>query len=235
MNYLSDSGFRPAQDDPHKYLALIAYGRTTTDVSKDTEIFAQGAPARHVYFIQSGRVRVTVTNEMGKQATVAILKDDQFFGESCLGKQTARISTTTAITCCRITRIEVAAMNEALQLQPAFSKFFMDHLLSRNSRIEADVVDQLFNSSEKRLARHLLLLAHYGKEGSPPIIPVTISQEILAEMIGTTRPRVSHFMNRFREKGLIDYDGRTIIVHVSLLNSVLRDRANIAEGADPQP
>jgi CRP-like cAMP-binding protein len=173
-------------------------------------------------------VKVTVTSTQGKEAIVALLEAGQFFGEGCLSGQVHRMATATALTDCRITSIEIAAMREALQDQPSFSKLFMDHLLSRNRRIEEDVIDQLFNSSEKRLARLLLLLANYGKEGSPPIVPVTLSQEALAEMIGTTRSRVSYFMNKFRKLGLIDYNG-TIHVHQSLLNSVLHDKPEIRE------
>jgi len=153
-----------SHQDPHKFLAIIASGRETFDVAKRAEIFAQDDPADSVYFVQSGRVKVTVLSEHGKQATVAILEQGQFFGEGCLhDRQPYRVATTVTLTPCRITRIEKAAMIEALQGQPAFSKFFMDHLLSRNSRIEEDVIDQLFNSTEKRLARLLLLLAQYGK------------------------------------------------------------------------
>lgn len=185
--------FDPLQNDPHKFLALIAYGRTTDDVAKDTEIFAQGDEAKSIYFIQDGRVRLTVSSEQGNQATVAVLKEGQFFGEACLLVQSVRIVTAVAHTDCRITRIEAAAMNEALDLQPAFAKFFMEHLLSNNSRIEAYVLDQLINSSEKRLARRLLILANYGQEGSPPIVPVTVGEEALADIVGTTRSRISLF------------------------------------------
>jgi CRP-like cAMP-binding protein len=218
----------PVQNDPHKFLALIGAGRSTSDCKKNTEIFVQGADANSILYIQNGRVKVTVTSAQGKEAIVALLEAGQFFGEGCLSGQVHRMATATALTDCRITSIEIAAMREALQDQPSFSKLFMDHLLSRNRRIEEDVIDQLFNSSEKRLARLLLLLANYGKEGSPPIVPVTLSQEALAEMIGTTRSRVSFFMNKFRKLGLIDYNG-TIHVHQSLLNLVLHDKPEIRE------
>ncbi len=218
----------PIQNDPHKFLALIGAGRSTSDYKKNTEIFVQGADANSICYIQNGRVKVTVTSAQGKEAIVAILEAGQFFGEGCLSGQAHRMATATALTDCRITSIETDVMLEALHDQPSFSKFFMDHLLSRNRRIEEDVIDQLFNSSEKRLARLLLLLANYGKEGSPPIVPVTLSQEALAEMIGTTRSRVSFFMNKFRKLGLIDYNG-TIHVHQSLLNSVLHDKPEIRE------
>jgi CRP-like cAMP-binding protein len=223
---LTSTTFDPPPNDPHKFLALIAYGRTTDDVAKDTEIFAQGDPAKSIYFIQDGRVRLTVTSEHGKQATVAMLKEGQFFGEGCLVDQSFRIVSATAHTDCRITRIEAAAISEALDLQPAFAKFFMEHLLSKNSRIEAYVIDQLINSSEKRLARRLLILANYGQEGSPPIVPVTVDEEALAEMIGTTRSRISFFLNKFRERGFIDY-GDEIVVHQALLNFVLQDKTEI--------
>jgi CRP/FNR family cyclic AMP-dependent transcriptional regulator len=218
-----------SHQDPHRFLALIGSGRETFDVPRNAKIFSQGDRADSIYFIQTGRVRVTVVSEHGKQATVAILEENQFFGEGCLGKQTFRLTTTSALTPCRISCIEKFAMSEALRDQPSFATFFMEHLLSRNSRIEADVVDQLFNSSEKRLARLLLLLAQYGKEGNPAIIPVTINQETLAEMIGTTRSRVSFFMNKFRENGFIEYDTQSIVVQVSLLNSVLRDTPHIQD------
>jgi CRP/FNR family transcriptional regulator, cyclic AMP receptor protein len=219
-------------EDPHKFLALVG-GRETFDVPKQAVIFAQDDRAEAVYFIQSGRVKVTVFSEHGKQATVAVLETGQFFGEGCLNnRQTHRVATTAALTPCRITRIEKASMTEALQDQPTFAKFFMDHLLSRNSRIQEDVIDQLFNSSEKRLARLLLLLAQYGKEGGAAIIPVTLTQETLAEMIGTTRSRVSFFMNKFRENGFIHYDREATVVHPSLLNSVLRDIPHIKSADD---
>jgi CRP/FNR family transcriptional regulator, cyclic AMP receptor protein len=161
----------PNQTDPHRFLALIAAGRSTSHYPKNTHIFVQGAEADTVIYIQDGQVKVTVTSEHGKEAILAILGPGQFFGEGCLNGQRHRKATTTAMTDCRLTSIEKESMLEALQEQPGFSKFFMDHLLSRNSRIEGDVIDQLFNSSEKRLARLLLLLANYGQEGSPPIAP----------------------------------------------------------------
>jgi CRP/FNR family transcriptional regulator, cyclic AMP receptor protein len=172
-------------------------------------------------------VKAKVISEQGKEAVVAVLEEGQFFGERCLSGQARRIATMTAMIDCRITAVEKASMIEALHDQPTFSNFFMDHLLSRNRRIEADVIDQLFNSSEKRLARLLLLLANYGRGGSPPITPVTLSQETLAAMIGTTRSRVSFFMNKFRKLGFIDYNGK-IDVHQSLLNSVLQDKPEIS-------
>jgi CRP/FNR family cyclic AMP-dependent transcriptional regulator len=211
------------QNDPHKFLAQIAAGRSTSHYRKNTDVFVQGAAANTVFYIQDGQVKLTVTSEHGKEAILAILEPGQFFGEGCLSEEGHRRATATTITDCRLTSIEKDSMLEALLEQPAFSKFFMDHLLSRNSRIEGDVIDQLLNSSEKRLARLLLLLANYGKEGSPPSVPVNLSQEILAEMIGTTRPRVSFFMNKFRRLGWIDYNGE-IHVHQSLLDAVLHNK-----------
>jgi CRP/FNR family cyclic AMP-dependent transcriptional regulator len=218
----------PNQNDPHKFLAQIAAGRSTSHYRRNTDIFVQGADADTVFYIQDGQVKVTVTSEHGKEAILAILEPGQFFGEGCLNGQSQRRATATTITDCRLTSIEKDSMLEAFHEQPGFSKFFMDHLLSRNSRIEGDVIDQLFNSSEKRLARLLLLLANYGQEGSPPIAPVTLNQEALAEMIGTTRSRVSFFMNKFRRNGWIDYNG-TIHVHQSLLDAVLHDKPEIRE------
>jgi CRP-like cAMP-binding protein len=224
----------PNKNDPHKLLAQYGAGRTTADYRKNQNIFVQGQVADTVFFIQKGRVKVTVTSEHGKEAIVAILNEGQFFGEGCLNDQPLRKSTTSAMTDCSITSITKSVMLTAIREQSQFSNLFMDHLLSRNSRIQEDVVDQLFNSSEKRLARLLLLLANYGKEGSPRIAPVTISQETLAAMVGTTRSRVSHFMNKFRKSGFIDYSGRVehngkIKVRQSLLNSLLHDKPQIRE------
>jgi CRP/FNR family transcriptional regulator, cyclic AMP receptor protein len=218
--------FWPRQTDPHELLAQMRAGRATEDYRSDQEIFVQGARADLVFFIQSGQVKVTVTSEHGKDAVVGIMEEGQFIGEGCLDGQLVRTATATALGECRITSITKAAMLSAIRDQPKFSKLFIDHLLSRNSRIQEDVVDQLFNSSEKRLSRLLLLLANYGKEGSPPIIPVILSQETLAAMIGTTRSRVSFFMNKFRDLGFVDYNGK-INVHLSLLNSVLHDKPEI--------
>jgi CRP/FNR family cyclic AMP-dependent transcriptional regulator len=226
--------FSNSQNDPHRFLAHIGAGRSTMTYKKNATIFVQGVAADAVYFIQSGRVSVSVTSDLGKEAIVAVLEAGQFFGEGCLGQQTHRIATTTALDESRISTIPKAAMNEALANEPAFAKFFMEHLLSRNSRIEGDVIDQLFNSSEKRLARLLLLLANYGKGGQPPIAPVTFSQEQLAEMVGTTRSRVSAFMNKFRKLGFIDYNGE-IHVHVALLNSVLADKPEIRQAEVEEP
>jgi CRP/FNR family cyclic AMP-dependent transcriptional regulator len=220
-----------SQADPHKLLARVGNGRITANYRKDQAIFEQGRVADTVFFIQQGHVKISVTSEHGREAVVAILDAGQFFGEGCLDDHDLRPSSAHATTDCRITSITKPAMLAAIRDQPKFSQMFMDHLLHRNSRIEADVVDQLFNSSEKRLARLLLLLANYGKEGNPPIVPVTVSQETLAAMIGTTRSRVCHFMNKFRNAGYIDYNG-TIEVHQSLLNSVLHDVPMIRDNND---
>jgi CRP/FNR family transcriptional regulator, cyclic AMP receptor protein len=230
----SSPSFWSPHNDPHKFLAQIGAGRSTSDYAKNSHIFVQGTDANSVFYIQNGRVKVTVTSNQGKEATVAILEAGQFFGEGCLAGQRHRMATTKTLTDCRITTIEKASMIEALDHQPMFAKFFMDHLLSRNLRIEDDIIDQLFNSSEKRLARLLLILANYGKEGSPPIVPVIINQETLAEMIGTTRSRVSSFMNKFRKLGFIDYNGK-IDVHQSLLESVLLEKPAISAGNPERP
>ena len=195
---------------------------------KNQNIFVQGQVADTVFFIQKGRVTVTVMSEHGKEAVVAILNEGQFFGEGCLNDQPRRTSSTSAMTDCQIISITKSVMLAVIRDKSQFANLFMDHLLSRNDRIQEDVIDQLFNSSEKRLTRLLLLLANYGKEGNPPIVPVTVSQETLAAMIGTTRSRVSHFMNKFRKSGFIDYNGK-IEVHQSLLNSLLNDKPHIRE------
>jgi CRP/FNR family cyclic AMP-dependent transcriptional regulator len=224
----------PNKNDPYKLLAKYRAGRSTADYQRNQDIFVQGQVADTVFFIQKGRVKITVMSEHGKEAVVAILNEGQFFGEGCLNDQPLRKSTTSAMTDCQITSITKSVMLTAIRDQPQFSNLFMEHLLSRNSRIQEDVIDQLFNSSEKRLARLLLLLANYGKEGSPPIAPVTVSQETLAAMVGTTRSRVSHFMNKFRKSGFIDYSGKIehngkIKVRQSLLNSLLHDKPQIRE------
>ena len=209
--------------DPKEFLAKVGEGKTILEFRKDEVVFAQGDVADTVFYIQNGRVKVVVISEQGKEAVVGILEPGQFFGEGCMNGHSLRIATTTAIEECLITVITKAAMLTALHDQPKFSELFMAYLLTRNSRIEEDLIDQLFNSSEKRLARLLLLLANFGKEGSPQPITPNISQETLAEMIGTTRSRVSFFMNRFRKLGFISYNGK-IEVHSSLLNAVLYDK-----------
>jgi CRP-like cAMP-binding protein len=212
--------------DPREFLAKVGEGKTILEFRKDDVVFAQGEAANTVFYIQKGRVKVVVISEQGKEAVVGILEPGQFFGEGCMNGHSLRIATTTAIEECLITVITKAAMLTALHDQPKFSELFMAYLLTRNSRIEEDLIDQLFNSSEKRLARLLLLLANFGKEGSPQPISPNISQETLAEMIGTTRSRVSFFMNKFRKLGLITYNGK-IEVNSSLLNAVLYDKPEI--------
>jgi CRP/FNR family transcriptional regulator, cyclic AMP receptor protein len=208
--------------DPKSFLARIGKGRTMSKHQKNETIFAQGDAADAVFYIQKGRVKITVVSKQGKEAVVAILTAGDFFGEGCLAGQTQRTATVTAMTDCAITRVNKAAMIDVLRNESAFSELFVTYLLGRNARVEADLVDQLFNSSEKRLARLLLLLANFGKERAPEPVIAKISQEVLAEMIGTTRSRVSFFMNKFRRLGLIEYNG-SLRVHSSLLNMVLHD------------
>ena len=212
--------------DPRAFLGRADVGISITRFGKNQKIFSQGDIADSVFFIQKGRVKITVLSDHGKEAVVGIFVEGQFFGEGCLEGTELRTATSQAMEDCVTTSITKSAMFAALNSEPKFSAFFIAHLLSRNSRIEDDLIDQLFNSSERRLARLLLLLANFGGEGVP--IPITLSQETLAEMIGTTRSRVSFFMNKFRKKGFIDYNGK-IEVHPSLLDAVLRDRPQIAE------
>jgi len=212
--------------DPKAFLARVGQGKAISDYKKNQNIFCQGEAAEAVFYIQKGRVKLTVLSEQGKEAVVGILEAGQFFGEGCLNGHPLRIATTTALEDCVITSISKSSMIATLQSEPAFSEMFMTYLLTRNSRVEEDLIDQLFNSSEKRLARLLLILAHFGKEGRPQPIAVELSQETLAEMIGTTRSRVSFFMNKFRKLGFISYNGK-IEVHNSLLNAVLNDKPHI--------
>jgi len=203
--------------DPKSFLAKIGEGRSIGKYRKDRIVFSQGDSADAVFYIQQGKVKVTVVSEQGKEAVVAMQGPDEFCGEGCLA---------TAMTECEIMRLEKGAIIRVLHDEPAFSEMFVAHLLARTIRVEEDLVDQLFNSSEKRLARALLLLANFGKEGRPEPIIAKVSQETLAEMIGTTRSRVSHFMNKFRQLGFIDYNG-TLEVHSSLLSVVLHDQPHI--------
>ena len=212
--------------DPKSFLAMVGEGRSIGEYRKDAIVFSQGDPADAVFYIQSGKVKVTVVSEQGKEAVVAMLGTNDFFGEGCLAGQARRIATVATIMDSVIVRLEKAAIVRVIHREPAFSEMFIAHLLSRAIRVEADLVDQLFNSSEKRLARLLLLLANFGKEEKPEPILANISQETLAEMIGTTRSRVSSFMNKFRKLGFIDYNG-SIEVHSSLLNVVLHDEPHI--------
>src|SRR5437660_2266675 len=215
---------RNREFDPNTFLAMIGDVRKMLAVPKKQTIFTQGDEADAVFYIQKGKVKLTVGSKSGKEATIGILNEGDFFGEGCLTGQPLRLCSATAVTDCSVMRIDKKAMMEVLHREHAFSDVFVAYLLTRNIRYEEDLVDQLFNSSEKRLARILLLLAHFGKEGKPEVAVPKISQETLAEMVGTTRSRVSFFMNRFRKLGFIDYHaGDTLEVHSSLLNIVLHD------------
>jgi CRP/FNR family cyclic AMP-dependent transcriptional regulator len=221
---------RRASFDPKTFLARVGDGRSLAKYRKGQVVFSQGEIGDAVFYIQKGKVKVTVVSEQGKEAVVAILGSDEFFGEGCLAGQVQRMSTVTAMADASIVRLEKAAIVRVIHQEPAFSELFIAHLLGRAIRVEADLVDQLFNSSEKRLARMLLLLANFGKETRPEPIIAKISQETLAEMIGTTRSRVSFFMNKFRKLGFIEYNGSIengIEVHSSLLNVVLHEQPQI--------
>jgi CRP/FNR family transcriptional regulator, cyclic AMP receptor protein len=221
---------KPPKDmfDAQVFLAKVGVGKEILEFHKNQKVFEQGETADTVFYIQTGKVKLTVLSEQGKEAVVAILEPKQFFGEGCMNGHKLRISTAIAIEDCVITSITKAAMIATIHNEPKFSELFMAYLLSRNSRIEEDLIDQLFNSSERRLARLLLLLANFGKEGSPQSINPNISQATLAEMVGTTRSRVSHFMNKFRKLGLISYNGH-IEVHSSMLNAVLHEKPLLKE------
>jgi CRP/FNR family cyclic AMP-dependent transcriptional regulator len=212
--------------DPQVFLSKVNGGRAVADYRKDKIVYRQGDPADSVFYVQSGKVKKTVISEQGKEAVVALLGPGDFFGEGCLTGQSLRLATVAAMTNCVIVRISKTDITRVIHEEPAFAELFIAHLLARNSRVEEDLVDQLFNSSEKRLARILLLLANFGKESRPEPVIAKISQETLAEMIGTTRSRVSFFMNKFRELGLINYNGH-IEVHSSLLNVVLHEQPQI--------
>jgi CRP/FNR family transcriptional regulator, cyclic AMP receptor protein len=209
--------------DPNTLLATIGQGRTVVAFPERRTIFTQGEAADTVFYIQEGKVRLTVVSERGKEATLGILSNGEFFGEGCLAGQPQRMGSASAMTDCEVLRIDKKAMILALHRAQSFSDLFVEHLLTRNIRYEEDLVDQLFNSSEKRLARTLLLLARFGKEGITETVIPKISQETLAEMVGTTRSRVSFFMNRFRTLGFVDYGESGLQVHSSLLNVVLHD------------
>jgi CRP/FNR family transcriptional regulator, cyclic AMP receptor protein len=212
--------------DSDTFLATIGEGRKILSFAKKQKIFSQGDTADAVYYVQGGKVRLTVVSQAGKEATIAIVSEGNFFGEGSLAGQLLRMGSAEAMTDCEILRVDKRTMMDALHREPSFSEMFVAYLLARNIRYEEDLVDQLFNSSEKRLARVLLLLAHFGKEGIPETVVPKISQETLAEMVGTTRSRVSFFMNRFRKLGFIDYAGGpegALQVHSSLLNVVLHD------------
>jgi CRP-like cAMP-binding protein len=209
--------------DPAVFLATAAAGRDISKYSKKEVIFAQGDEADAVFYIKKGKVKVAVVSKQGKEAVVALMGVDEFVGEGCLIGQPKRLATASAMTECELMRVEKSEIQRVIRDEPAFSQMFVAHILERNARVEEDLVDQLFNSTEKRLARLLLLLANFGKEGRPEPILAKISQEMLAEMIGSTRSRVSHFMNKFRELGFIDYNGH-LEVHSSLLGVLLAEQ-----------
>jgi len=215
-----------ASFDPKKFLAKVGDGKAILNYRKNQIVFSQGEVADAVFYIQHGNIKLIVVSEQGKEAVVAILGPGHFFGEGCLNGHPLRIATARAVDECVLTRLEKTTMIATVHNEPEFSELFMSYLLTRNSRIEEDLIDQLFNSSEKRLARLLLLLANFGKEGRPEPIVGKFSQEMLAEMIGTTRSRVSNFMNKFRDLGFISYNGN-IEVHSSLLNLLLNDKPQI--------
>jgi CRP/FNR family cyclic AMP-dependent transcriptional regulator len=208
--------------DPQTFLSTIDGGRTIAAFPKRQTIFAQGDSSDAVFYIQEGKVKLTVLSSAGKEATIGILNEGDFFGEGCLAGQPLRMCSATAMTDCSLMRIDKKSMMEVIHRERAFSEMFVAYLLTRNIRYEEDLVDHLFNSSEKRLARILLLLAHFGKDGKPEVAIPKISQETLAEMVGTTRSRVNFFMNRFRKLGFVRYNGG-LEIHSSLLNVVLHD------------
>jgi len=214
---------KTAAFDPEAFLEKTGVGRTLVELKKNQVLFSQGEPADAVYYLQKGNLKLTVVSQRGKEATVALLETGNFVGESCVAAaERIRTLTATALTKCTLMRIKRTEMVRVLHEEHAFADVFVSFLLARNVRIQADLVDQLFNSSEKRLARILLLLANFGKEGKPESVIPKISQEVLAEMIGTTRSRVNFFMNRFRKLGFIEYNGK-LQVHSSLLNVILHD------------
>ncbi len=215
-------GKERARFDPKSFLTMIGQGRTIADYRKNQAVFSQGDPADVVFYIQKGKVKLTVVSRQGKEAVVSILGPEHFFGEGCLAGQPQRMASATALSECSIVRLEKRAAIRVIHNEPEFSELFLAYILSRNIRIEEDLVDQLFNSSEKRLARVLLLLANFGKDGKPEKVIPKMSQETLAEIVGTTRSRVSFFMNKFRKLGFVDYNGG-LEVHSSLLNVVLHD------------
>lgn len=221
-----------ARFDPHAFLAKVGHGQTVADFAAGSVVYSQGAPADAIFYLESGQAKAAVLSEEGKEAVVALLGPEDFFGEGCLAGQPSRMATVTTMTPCRIGRLEKADVVNVIREEPSFAELFIAHLLARNIRVEEDLIDQLFNSSEKRLARVLLLLANFGKEEAPQPVLAKISQEMLAEMIGTTRARVSFFMNKFRKLGLISYNGR-IEVFPSLLNVVLHERRKVRKRTDP--
>ena len=200
--------------------------RIVSNYRKGQTVFAQGDVADSVFYVQDGQVKISVVSEFGKEAVVALHRKGDFFGEGCLSGQPLRLATAVAMTGCVITKLEKATVVRVLHEEPKFAEVFLSYILSRNARMEGDLVDQLFNSSEKRLARLLLLMANFGKEGRPEPVIVKLSQETLAEMVGTTRSRVSFFMNKFRKLGFIDYNG-DLAIHNSLLNVILHDNPGL--------
>ena len=217
---------------PLEFLAKVGAGKAIQKYRKNRVIYAQGEEADQIFFIQSGKVKVTVVSEQGKEAVVGLLEAGQFFGEGCLNGQTIRIGTARALEECLITSITRKAMLQTLRKEASFAELFMTYLVTRGNRVEEDLIDQLFNSSEKRLARLLLLLANFGKDGKPIPIDTSINQATLAEMIGTTRSRVSFFLNKFRKLGLISYNGK-IEVHRSLLNAILYEKPQLDRDDGP--
>jgi CRP/FNR family cyclic AMP-dependent transcriptional regulator len=219
--------------NPRVFLAKVGSGKAISHYRKDQTIFAQGDIADSLFYIQKGKVKIVVISDQGKEAVVAVMEPECFFGEGCLNGQSLRIATATAMEECLITSITKTAMRAVLHSEPKFSEMFLAYLLGRNSRIEEDLIDQLFNSSEKRLARLLLLLANFGKDGQPQPIDANFDQGTLAEMIGTTRSRVSSFMNKFRKLGFISYNGK-VEVHQSLLHAVLHEKLQIERDEKPE-
>lgn len=216
--------------DVKVFLNTVDGGRSVSKFRKNQKVYSQGDPADAVFYIQEGKVKVSVVSEQGKEAVIALHGSGDFFGEACLNGQPVRIATVATVTECVIMRLEKTAILRVLHQEPKFAEMFIAYLLSRNCRVEEDLIDQLFNSSEKRLARVLLLMANFGKEGKPEPVIAKISQETLAEMVGTTRSRVSMFMNKFRKLGFIEYNG-DLKVHNSLLNVVLHDNPHLRRRA----
>jgi CRP-like cAMP-binding protein len=213
------------------FLTTVGRGRTVATYRKNETVFSQGDPADAMFYVQEGKVKVHVVSAQGKEAVVALHGSGEFFGEGCLTGQPLRLATVTALTDSVVMRLDKASIARVLREEPKFSVMFMSYLLVRNARVEEDLVDQLFNSSEKRLARVLLLMANFGKEGRPEPVIAKISQETLAEMVGTTRSRINSFMNKFRKLGFIQYNGN-LEVHNSLLNVVLHDNPRLRREQD---
>ena len=214
--------------DVKVFLSTVDGGRSVSNYRKNQKIFAQGDAADSVFYIQDGQVKLSIISELGKEAVVALHRKEDFFGEGCLSGQSLRLASAATMTDCVIMRLDKTAIVRVLHEQPKFSEMFLSYILARNARVEADLVDQLFNSSEKRLARLLLLMANFGKEGRPEPVIAKVSQETLAEMVGTTRSRVSFFMNKFRKLGFIEYNGN-LEIHNSLLNVILHDDPSLRQ------